>query len=306
MPAYRNPAPAVDYTAYAQQQEANRQADIAARNAAAQRLADQKAELATAKIKSESEADAMRRAATFNALTTRTNSDWNVLKAKLEAKNKPSKIKVTEKDANTGTTTTRELTPDEFAAEKKAKQIEDLTAKRDSLKSSWIFPGLRGIPARIADTEKQIQDLQAPSDLVTAGAAPVAATVVAPTPRGFIGSPGANTFLAGPTPLGLNRAQTNEFAINLNNGGAQPPRDLLRSTSFPSGYQPGHGAMQVDAAPPASPMNIQDAPMAPYKEQVIPKTHIAHLLANPDEKTAADFDAKYGEGASDAYLREQP
>lgn len=299
MPAYRNPAPAIDYTAYAQQQEANRQADIRARQNAAERLAQQKADAQEAKIKAESDADALRRAATFNALTTRTNSDWNVLKAKLDAKNKPAKIKVTEKDANTGTTTTRELTPDEFAAEKKAKQIEDLTTKRDSLKSSWLFPGLRGIPARIADTEKQIQALQAPTDLVMAGAAPVAAAV-APTPQGFIGRPGANTFLAGPTPLGLNRAQTNEFAINLNNGTPQPPRDLLRSTSFPSGYQPGHGAMQVDAAPPASPMNIQDAPMAPYKEQVIPKTHIAHLLANPD--TADDFEKKYGAGSAAQYL----
>ena len=293
---YRNGIPGLSQTAYAQQQAASRQADIRARAEAAQLLAQQKADLEEARIAAQAEAEAQKRTAAFNALTTKTNADWNMMLAK---QNKPSKIRVATKDEATGTTTTREFTPEEFAADKKAKEISDLTAKLDLLKNEWQMPfGLSRVPGQIAETEKQINALQAPADIVTEAASAVAPAAPARTPRGFIGSPGRNTFLAEPAPLGMSRAQTNEFAINLNNQQAPPPRDLLTSESFPAGYDPGHGSFQVGEAPAAAPVP-QDAPPVPFKP--IPKAHVAFLLANPN--TVEQFNQKHGAGAAEEVLQ---
>jgi len=288
-----------DYSSYAAQQEANRQADIRARQQAAQDLADQKAEAEAKKLAAQAAASKATHDAAFNALRTRTNADWNLLKQRTDAKNNPKPVKVTTKEGDV--TTTREVSPEAFAAEEKAKNLAKLTEKRDALKDAINFP-FRNVPGKLKAVQDQINALNVPADLVTAQAgAPAAAPVVAaPTPRGFIGSPGANTFLAEPAPLGMDRAQTNAYAIKLNNERNPPPRDLLRGGSFPAGYQPEHGSFQVDPNPPASGGVVLDPPLAPYAEPVIPKTHIAHLLANPD--TAADFDAKHGEGAAAKYL----
>lgn len=319
LPSYRRSN--FDPVAYSRQQAASRQADIAARAEAARLLAEQKAAQEEARIKAQSEAEALKRAAAFNALTTRTNADWNELMAKQKDRNKPKPVKVTEKllsdkGAEIGSVV-REYTPEEFAAQKKAKEMADLTAKRDLLKSEWQMPfGLSRVPAKLATVEEQIKALEAPADLVAPAGAPAAVAApapAAPTPRGFIGSPGANTFLAEPSPLGMSRAETNAYAINLNNRApaAAAPRDLLTSESFPSGYDPGHGSFQMDAGPAPTPIKIEDPGMidftpgpqdAPPVAPVIPGTHIQHLIANPG--LAKFFNEKYGEGAAEKVLQE--
>lgn len=329
LPGYRGANP----LAYAQQQAASRQADIAARAEAARLLAEQKAAADAARIKAQADAEALKRAAAFNALTTRTNADWNELMAKQKDRNKPKPVKVTEKllsdkGAEIGSVV-REYTPEEFAAQKKAKELADLTAKRDLLKAESLSPsglnyiasklGMSRVPAKLATVEEQIKALEVPTELVSTAAAPEVAAApatapAAPTPRGFIGSPGANTFLADPSPLGMNRAETNAYAINLNNQATaevSAPRDLLTSESFPSGYDPGHGSFQVDPGPAPTPIRIEDPGMIPFTPgpqdappvaPVIPGTHVQHLIANPG--LAKFFNEKYGEGAAEKVLQE--
>lgn len=315
LPGYRRQN--FDPTSYAAQQAASRQADIAARAQAASLLAEQKAAADEAKIKAQAEAEALKRAAAFNALTTKTNADWNQLMAKQKEKDRPKPVRVTEQILNPKGVeigkVTREFSPEEYAANKKAKELADLTTKRDLLKSEWQMPfGMSRVPAKIADVEKQIEALNVPADIVSPGAAsaPAAAPAAGPTPRGFIGSPGANTFLADPTPLGMNREQTNAYAINLNNQGGAP-RDLLTSESFPSGYDPGHGSFQMDAGPAPTPIRLEDPGMIPFTPgpqdvppaaPAIPKPHVEYLIANPG--ASKFFDEKYGAGAADRVLQE--
>ncbi len=317
IPGYNGSPPVTPYRPPAQT-EAERLASIAAIGERNRRLQEQRAEL---------ERDAQQ-----ILLQTRTNAAWNELTAKTAAKNKPQNVRVTTKEGDD--TTTRYLTPAQAAAEKAAKnapKIAELLAKKaDMVKNIEAGDKHYGLfnmwsrPNRVAELDSKLAALQPPPDLLSGPsdlvsppvvAPPVVAPAVQPTPMGIIGTPQRNSFIAESTPLGMNREQANEWAIGANTPATEayaPPRDLLRSPSFPSGYQPEHGAFQMDPNTPSR-VVVGDAPMAPFTPEArdlapaaptIPKSHIAHLLANPD--LAPDFDQKYGEGASDAYLREQP
>lgn len=248
--------------AYAQQEAEN----IRARQAAAQSLAQQKRESELAAIEARALSEKLKREADFAKLTTETNAAWDQLKFKEAQKGKAKPIRISEverdeKGNETGRTITREESPDVFAANKRALELKTLNDKRDLLKDAWFFPKIRGIPAKIADVEQQIAAAQAPTDLLAAPTVgqPAPAAVTTPTPRGFVGSPGANTFLADPSPLGMNRAQTNAYAIDKNNPTVPPQRDLLRSDSFPDGFNPAHGSFQIGAAPAPAQNNFQPA-----------------------------------------------
>jgi hypothetical protein len=343
-------------------QTAREQAGIQARAAAAQAEREFKAEQESAKSKAQLEADIAKRMAAFNLETTRTNSAWNLSKAKAEAdKGKPT-IEFEDK-SNPEMVVKRKMTEDQFTkfqaqkkAEENAPKIAALQADRDAMAQEIATRGPQGWGGSdrrvtLAKLDAQLKALQPPADLmgsrdIVPPSAPAAPT--APTPRGFIGSPGANTFLADPSPLGMNRAETNAYAIKLNNQGAAPaaPAGLLRSDSFPLGYNPDHGSFQMQPEPQtergvpveqaapvaAAPQNLlsapnfrpamgdlrasegnivapvpQDAPMADFTPDApaavqprIPKSHIEHLIKNP--QAAADFDAKYGAGMADEIL----
>lgn len=256
----------IDPTAYAAQQERSRQADIRARAEAAQLLARQKAEAQAAEDEARNAREVAANAARFSLHQSTTNAAWNKLMAEQAAKQQPKPIKVIETDKDTGRKVERTVPAAQFDAEEKAKKISALTTQRDLLKNEWQMPfGLSRVPGKLASVESELAAANAPTDLLTSPTRTATSQVVAapaPTPQGFIGSPGANTFLATPQPLGMNRAQTNAYAIDLNNKAAPAPRDLLTSESFPSGYDPGHGSFQMDAVGAPEAEEIQVAPEA--------------------------------------------
>jgi len=344
-------------------QAAREQANIQARAQAAQAEREFKAQQEADKIKTKIADETAKRLAAFNLETTRTNSAWNLAQSKLKsAKDKPT-IEFEDK-SNPDMVVKRKMTEDQFAkfqaqkkAEENAPKIAALQAELASQAQNILegdkrygFLNWKSRPERVAEIEAQVKGLQTPPDLIgSKDIVPSSPTApAAPTPRGFIGSPGANTFLADPSPLGMNRAQTNAYAINLNNQGAPvAPANLIRSDSFPLGYDPAHGSFQTQPEPQtergvpveqpapaaAAPQDLlsapsfrpvvgdlragegnivapvpQDAPMADFNPNAvdatarprIPKSHIDHLIKNPD--AAKDFNAKYGEGTAEEIL----
>lgn len=271
----------LDPTAYAAQRSANTQAEIQARAEAARLLAQQKSEAELAELAAKFDANKNDLLTKSNLLVMKINADKEAAKEKRDLLNRAKPVKVTEQQkddqGNVIGTVERFVDPAVYKADQKAKQLLDLTTKRDLLKNEWRMPFFSQVPGKLAAVESEIAAANAPADLLSApeagGVAPVAAAP-APTPRGFIGSAGRNTFLAEPSPLGMNRAETNAYAIDLNNRQSPPPRDLLRSPNFPQGYDPGHGSFQVGEVAPVpqdAPMAdftpdapIQDAPMAPF------------------------------------------
>ena len=351
---YHPPRPVVDPAPYIAQQAAREQANILARKQAAQALADQKIEEQKSKIEAQAKAQQLSEAARAANLITQTNSAWNLSQSKAaEAAKKPT-IKFVDK-SNLQGETTYNFTPDElkrFIAQKEAgknsPELEKLKAERASHAQNILegdkrfgFLNWNSRPARVAELDSKISALQPPTDLLktndmTAPAAPVVKPP--PTPSGFIGSPGRNTFLDLSNPEiakateGMNREQMNAYAINRNNQGAAPA-NLLRSDSFPLGYDPAHGSFQMQPEPQtergvpveqpapvaASPQDLLSAPnfrpamgdlragegniVAPVKADAkprIPQSHIDHLIKNPD--AAKEFNAKYGEGTAEEIL----
>jgi hypothetical protein len=251
-------------------QTAREQAGIQARAAAAQAEREFKAEQESAKSKAQLDADIAKRMAAFNLETTRTNSAWNLAQSKLKsAKDKPT-IEFEDK-SNPEMVVKRKMTEDQFAkfqaqkkAEENAPKIEALQADRDALAKEIATSGPQGwmgSDRRVAleKLDSQLKALQPPADLMGSKdiVPPAPAAPAAPTPRGFIGSPGANTFLDIRNPdvikatEGMNREQLNAYAIKLNNQGAAPaaPGNLLRSDSFPLVYNPAHGSFQMQPEP---------------------------------------------------------
>ena len=353
----RSSYPTVDPRVYQQAQQAiidaQKAKEIAVaqeRGRAAQAEREFKAEQEIARQKAQMAANIAKQSAAASLLTTQTNSAWNLAKAKQDAeKNKKT---VTRKMIGPDQSEiTYHLTPEENAAldakldaEKKAPEIKKLTAERQALadeidKKGWKGWGLSDRRNTLKKLDDQLKELQPPANLLgstdivnpTAPVAPVAP--IAPTPRGFIGGPGKNTFLDLSNPEiakateGMNREQTNAYAINRNNQGAATtaPADLLRSDSFPLGYNPAHGSFQMQPDPqtergvpveqPVASPNIlgapvpQDAPIAdfnPGPQDVsttgIPAPHVQHLIANP--KLSDFFDKKYGAGAAAKVLQD--
>jgi len=122
-------------------------------------------------------------------------------------------------------------------------------------------------------------------------------------------------------PENLDRAGLSAWAI-ANNTPARGPEDaplapFRPDLLSPAGQQPGYnlamGSFQTNA--PAPPANLLGAPgeedwsipkntpaqaVAPAPRPRIPKSHIEHLIKNPD--TADQFDSKYGSGTADEIL----
>ncbi len=286
------------------QTEAERLANIAAIGERNRRLQEQRAELEAAKIKAQAAAEAAKRAAAFSLHQSQTNAAWNAMLAKQAQASKKPTISL-EEDTPLGKVK-RSLTPAEY---EHALAVKDYTSKLDLLNSERttqqgrVFPGGR----QVAEIDRDIAALNPPADLLSgssdlvsrpAVAAPAAAPVIQPTPMGIIGTPERNSFIAESTPLGMNRAQANDWAIGANTPATEayaPPRDLLSAPTF----TPTIGDLRVAESNIGQSAPIpQDAPMAPYKG--IPASHIKHLLANPD--TADDFNRKYGAGEADQYL----
>lgn len=251
-------------------QAAREQAAIQARAEAAQAEREFKAEQDAAKMKAQLEADIARQTAAFDLATTRTNSAWNLSKAKLEAdKNKPT---VEFEDATDPTMVIkRKMTEDQFAryqAEKKAAQnapeLAKLQAERAAHAQNILegdkrfgFLNLSSRPSRVAELDSKIASLTPPPDLLTKNDVVAPTVAPAPTPRGFIGSPGANTFLADPSPLGMNRAETNAYAIKLNNQNAAP------------NMRPVVGDLRAAESNLSTGPIPQDPPLAPFNPNAV-------------------------------------
>lgn len=328
-PTHRAPAISPQaLQAYAAQQEASRQSDIRARTDAARALAAQRAEADAAKLKVQQASEAAKQLANFNALTTRTNAEWNMLKAKQSAKDKSPTIEI-EQDTPLGKIK-RKVTEDQlnriqFDADKKSK-LDALTAERE-VQSNKYFPGGR----QVSTIDKEIEALKAekPPELLASNDLVNQAAQEPPQPiqqhplsfngatswtgpgfapvqgRGFIGTPGGqNSFVGEPLDVSPQAAPQ-----------AAPP-DLLASQGFaPSIGDLRQAEAQQQPAPAIAPQKIYDknrgfVPMdangkaMPTEANKIPMSHIDALIKNPDK--VKDFEDLYGEGSASQFLDNQP
>ena len=286
-------------------QSAREQSAIQARAEAAQAEREFKAEQDAAKMKAQLESDIAKQTAALNLAAMRTNSAWNL------SKNKPT---VTRKIVGPDNSEiTLHLTAAEndaldakIKAEKNAPELAKLQAELDMHTRNILegdkrfgFLNLNSRSERVAELGPQIAALKPPADLLKSNDVIAPSAPTAPTPSGFIGSPGVNTFLDTKNPDvikaidGMNRDQINAYAIKRN----APPelRPVIGDLRAAEGNL-STGPIPQD--PPMAPFNPNavDAPARPK----IPKSHIEHLFNNPDSAKA--FDEKYGAGTADEIL----
>lgn len=307
-PGYRQPQvnPAA-LQAYAQQQEAAKLREINAIGERNRQLQQLRAEAEDAKLKSQREAEIAKQAANFDLHRSRTNHEMNLFNARQAAKDKPKNIEIVEKVGDR--TVKKSYTPEEYAKLKKSEELKKLTDERDVLANSWQMPmGMSSIPGKLKDIDAQIEKAKAAPDLLSTPNAFSSPAPVAP-PVHIVGGVGVDTPFNGTTSwsgpgwaktpsygfIGTPGSGQNAFVGGSDSVATEQAPDLLSAPSFSSTI----GDLRQAGAAPEAPVP-QDAPMAPYKGA--PKSHIKHLLDNPD--TADDFNAKYGAGSAEALLEQ--
>ena len=313
-----------DQQAYIAAQQAREAAAIQERAQRDQSAQEARQRLIDSQNEARLKAAATIAAAHQQSLLTKSNADWfkvdSAAKAKLEAeKNKVVAHVVTKVGNDTVSVGYNAEQFDKHIANKKLDaQIDVLKAERDAEDARWFGKG----KDKAAELDKQIADLQSKkqpidfthsNDIVTASAAtsaPAAPIAPPPNPQGFISGPnGTNVFSAEPTPLGMNRQQSNEWAAKKNAppeiGNMWMPEDSLLASPAKAGSgfigsQAG-GANAFQAAPQAAPVQAPQTVSAP--KPAIPKSNIEYLIQHPD--TADQFDAKHGAGSAAQFLDQQ-
>lgn len=253
IPTYHQPSVMRgDALAAAQLRAQSRQAEIAAMAERDRAALEQKDQIEKARREAAVISQQAKEAAAFNALTTKTNSDWNLHMAKQrEAAGRPT-IEIQEKVPGMTLPVTRKVTADEFQKIKTQAQIDALTKERSGLspKPSLLNPlgwfGLaHGDSARIGEIDKKLEALnQPPADLLQSNdmIQPGVVAAPAPKPRGFIGTPGGANYFLESNPSGLSNEQLDIYAENKNR------TDPMRREAIPNELQPNDPLLQYPVA----------------------------------------------------------